>query len=159
MLCFNGVELFYLCGGLGGLCFQYAVLFIFLRFGFAQIGVRSKEAKANEESMTPRSPSPLTFPTACMDLNACGWTLSTACTGLCFVIRLRLAWLACVSPPEDCMNLDDINHNTHTHTTHATCYKWRSRFYKLSWAALGYCLRPHPDKQRKTKVTTPIVFY
>ena len=121
VLCFNGFELFYLCGGLGGLCFQYAVLFIFLKFGFAQIGVRSKEAKANEESMTPRSPSPLTFPTACMDLNACGWTLSTACTGLCFVIRLRLAWLACVSPPEDCMNLDDINHNTHTqHMQHAT---------------------------------------
>ena len=81
---FQWFELFYLCGGLGGLCFQYAVLFIFLKFGFAQIGVRSKEAKANEESMTPRSPSPLTFPTACMDLNACGWTLSTACDWLVF---------------------------------------------------------------------------
>ena len=152
---FNGFDLFYLCGGLGGLCFQYAFLFMFLKFGFAQIGVRSKEAKANEESMTPRSPSPLTFPTACMDLNACGWTLSTACDWLvfCYPPAAGLAGVCQAAggwQPKDCMNLDDINHNTHT--IHATCYKWRSRFYKLSWAALGRCLRPHPDKQRKTSV-------
>ena len=154
-ICLFVFDLFYLCGGLGGLCFQSAFLFMFLKFGFAQIGVRSKEAKANEESMTPRSPSPLTFPTACMDLNACGWTLSTACDWLvfCYPPAAGLAGVCQAAggwQPKDCMNLDDINHNTHT--IHATCYKWRSRFYKLSWAALGRCLRPHPDKQRKTSV-------